>query len=357
MGLLKGTLTFSRYRILDDPPDDFSAFINKNIRKFAFQEFASDSEEPAVGWTGIDNALDTAFEYASYALAEYLIFSLRVDKKTVPPSLLRIKTAEAEKAFLSERKQERLSKEQRRRIQESVRLDLLGKALPIPALFDICWCPSKSWLIFGSHSEKLNEQFVKLFERSFRQKLHPLRPWDKDFLSPEYAQAMAAQEEDPPLLGRDFLTWLWFKSEQRNGTITLEGEDIELIFLRRIILESGTGEYTETVSCQGLHSEMAEGKAALRGGKKIKEAHIRLGRENSECEFSFKADTFEIRSLKMPQTVARDEEIDQDGRTLERIYHLEKVTETIDRLFEVFLRQRFSGSWNQELTKMRKWVE
>jgi hypothetical protein len=357
MGLLKGTLTFSRYRIVGDSPDDFSAFVNKNIRKFAFQEFTSESEELSMGWTSIENVLDTQFEYANYALTEYLIFSLRVDKKNVPPSLLKIRSGEAEKAFLKERKQERLYKEQRRQILESVRLDLLSKALPIPAFFDICWRPSKNWLVFGSHSEKLNEQFVKLFERSFQQKLHPFCPWDKDYLSPEYAEAVAKEEVDPALLGRDFLTWLWFKSEERNGTITLEGEDLEIVFLRRIILESGNGEYTETVSCQGLHSEMAEGKAALRGGKKIKEAHIRLGRENSECEFSFKADTFEIRSLKMPQTVAQEEEMDKDGRTLERIYHLEKVMETIDRLFDAFLNRRFSGSWNQELTKMRKWVE
>jgi recombination associated protein RdgC len=163
---------------------------------------------------------------------------------------------------------------------------------------------------------------------------------------------------DTALLGRDFLTWLWFKSEERNGSVSLEGEDIEIIFVRRIILESGDGDYTETVSCQGMHSDMKEGKAALRGGKKIKEARIKLGKDHSECEFTFKADGFQIQSLKMPQTIVEEEETDRDGRTLERIYHVEKVTEIMDRLFHLFLKRRLSGNWvHEDLTKMKRWQE
>ncbi len=162
---------------------------------------------------------------------------------------------------------------------------------------------------------------------------------------------------DTITLGRDFLTWLWFKSEERNGAIALGGEDIELIFVRRIILEAGDGEYTETVSCQGMHSDMKEGKAALRAGKKIKEARLRLGKDNAECEFTFKADGFQFQSLKMPQTVASEGETDRDGLTLERIYHIEKVTETMDRLFAVFLDRRLSGEWAQEdQPRMKRWL-
>ena len=350
MGLLKGNLTFSRYRVPGDLPNEFSSFVNRQIRKFAFQEFETESEETSMGWTSIDNVLDTKFEFANYALGDYLIFSLRMDKKSVPPALLKLKAGEAERAFLAEKKQERLYKEQRKQIAESVRLNLLSKALPVPSFFDVCWCISKKWLIFGSHSEKVNDPFAKLFERTFQAKLEPFIPWD-----PGVPESPAMDMKFP---GRDFLTWLWFKSEERNGAVALEGEDIELIFVRRIILEAGDGEYTETVSCQGLHSDMKEGKAALRGGKKIKEARLRLGKENSECEFTFKADGFQIQSLKMPQTVAQEEELDRDGRTLERIYHIEKVTETMDRLFTFFMEKRISPQWEQkELPKMKRWFE
>ena len=195
MGLLKGTLTFTRYRVLGDAPKDFSSFINRQIRKFAFQEFSSESEELSMGWTSLENALDTKFEYANYSLGDYLIFSLRIDKKQVPPSLLKIKAGEAEKAFLAEKKQERLYKEQRKNILESVRHDLLSKALPMPSFYDICWCISKKWLVFGSHSEKVNEQFMKLFERTFEMKLHPFAPWDTDYLDPAIVESLKKLEQ------------------------------------------------------------------------------------------------------------------------------------------------------------------
>jgi recombination associated protein RdgC len=224
MGLLKGTFTFSRFRVTEDIPEDFASYFNRQIRKFAFQDFSTLSEELSMGWTSIGNNLDTRFEYANYALADYMIFSLRIDRKAVPAGLLRIKAAEAQKAFLAERKQERLYKEQRKQIVEAVRLDLLGKALPSPAFHDTCWCPSKKWLIFGSHAEKVNEDFAKLFERTFKLKLHPFTPWDTDRLDSALAETIARDEADSTKLGRDFLTWLWFKSEERNGTISLEGD-------------------------------------------------------------------------------------------------------------------------------------
>ena len=358
MGLLKGSLTFSRYRVMGETPADFASFVNRQIRKFAFQEFTSESEELSSGWTSIDNALDTGFSYANYALGDYLIFSLRIDKKNVPPSLLKLKAQEAEKAFLAEKQQERLYKEQRKQILDAVRMNLFSKALPTPSFFDVCWCVSKKWLIFGSHAEKVTDPFLKLFERTFQMKPHPFTPWNPDALEPPVSEKLASAADDikTQFLGRDFLTWLWFKSEERNGAVSLEGEDIEIIFVRRIVLESGDGEYTETVSCQGIHSDMKEGKTALQAGKKIKEARIKLGRGNSECEFTLKADNFQIQSLKIPATIDQEEETDQDGRTLERIYHIERAMETMDRLFSLFLQRRLTEQWSSgDLPKMKKW--
>ncbi len=192
MGLLKGNITFSRYRVCGEPPKDFSAFVNRQIRTFAFQELILASEELSMGWTSIDNVLDTNFEYANYALGDYLIFSLRIDKKSVPPSLLRIKASEAEKAVMAEKQQERLYRDQRKQILESVKNNLLAKALPTPSFYDVCWCVSRKWLIFGSHTEAVNDVFRKHFERTFELKLQPLAPWDPDALEPAVAAKLAA---------------------------------------------------------------------------------------------------------------------------------------------------------------------
>jgi recombination associated protein RdgC len=161
------------------------------------------------------------------------------------------------------------------------------------------------------------------------------------------------------LIGREFLTWLWFKSEERNGRIkTSDTEEVELHFLKRIVLEAGEGEYSQGVVCHGIHAELKEGKEALRQGKKVKEAGIKLIHNQNEWEFTFKADSFHFQSLKLPQTDWQETQEDPSGRLLERIYLIENAVKTIDRLYESFLQIRYSPQWEGKETKLlTKWLE
>jgi len=72
MGLSKGTLTFTRYRVAGKLPDKFPDFIDRQIKLFAFRELSPGSDEKSLGWTSFDNILDTDFEYANYSLADYI---------------------------------------------------------------------------------------------------------------------------------------------------------------------------------------------------------------------------------------------------------------------------------------------
>ena len=148
MGLLKGSVTFSRYRIVGALPDHFPEFFNERIRRYVFQTVWRTTDEKAAGWTSVENGLDTDFPYASYAQGRYMLFSLRIDRKSVAPSLLRLRILEAERKQLSESGQKKLYREQREAIRESVRLELLGKTLPVPSFHEICWSVPDHVLIF-----------------------------------------------------------------------------------------------------------------------------------------------------------------------------------------------------------------
>jgi recombination associated protein RdgC len=164
---------------------------------------------------------------------------------------------------------------------------------------------------------------------------------------------------DTSSLGRDFLTWLWFKSEERNGSVMLPGVgDIEIIFMQRVIFESGEGEFSETVVCQGLHSSLKEGKVALGEGKKVREARLKLGIGSDQWEFTFKADDFRFQSLKLPQNMADEEEDCSDGSILERIYMIERAIETMERLFSLFLKKRMMPEWtSEEMPRIDRWIK
>ncbi len=160
-------------------------------------------------------------------------------------------------------------------------------------------------------------------------------------------------------LGREFLTWLWFMSEERGGNVFLEGYgDIEIAFIRRIVLESGEGEYMEAVQCSGAHASLAEGRAALREGKKVKEARLQLIKGEFQWEFSFKGDEFRFQALRLPQMMNLAEENEgREGRVLERIALLQDAMDMMDRLFQHFLVERSGAAWPEEgLKRLREWI-
>ena len=100
MGLLKGPWSFTRYRIVGKLSEQFNDFIDKGLKKNAFCNFAGQIADKALGWTSLENVLDTDFNYAKYKCGAYLIFSLRLDRRLVPPSLLKLEVMEAEKNTL-----------------------------------------------------------------------------------------------------------------------------------------------------------------------------------------------------------------------------------------------------------------
>ena len=372
MGLLKGTWSFARYQIIGKIPEQFDDFIDERLKQYAFSSLARENMEKNMGWTSLENVLDTDFTYGKYKCGENLIFSLRSDRRPIPPSLLKLKVMEAEKINLADSGKKRLYRHEREEIKERVQLELQTKALNVPSFYELCWLPQKSHIMFGSLSPKVMEDFEKYFKESFHLTLLPFLPWGSPPTEGQQEITAADAGRDPvnpqppdvdgtskPFFwGREFLTWLWFKSEERGGIIQIPDRyEVELIFLQRLVLASGDGEYSETVVCQGLHSDMKEGREALRQGKKIKEARLRLTNDATKWEFTLKADYFQYQSLKLPATIASDEEPDREGQNMERIFLVETALETIDKLFAAFSSLRLSSQWeNEELPRMRKWL-
>ena len=351
MGLLKGSVTFSRFSVTSEEGGMQAESFDRQIKEFAFRDFFPVEAEKNLGWTCIEDVLDTGFAYARYAIGDYRLFVLRIDRRLVPAALMKIRCLEETRRFLAENKIKKLYRDQREAICESVRQELLGSAQPVPSFFEVCWSGSGS-VLFTNLTPKIIQEFLDLFRQSFGLVLQPHQPWDPATLE--------SGQINPLFLGREFLTWLWFKTEERDGMVSVPGfGDVELRFIRRLVLESGEGEYTESVVCQGQHADLKEGKEAVRQGKKIKEARISLSRDAAKWEFTFKADTFQFQSLKLPvpTDLEADEEEDKSGRILERLYLIETAIKTVDDLFAQFLALRLADAWPGEVERMTKWAE
>ncbi len=162
-------------------------------------------------------------------------------------------------------------------------------------------------------------------------------------------------------LGQEFLTWLWYKSEERGGAVFLPGAgDIQLVFEKHMLLESGEGESLEKLICKGLQTELQEARTGLLMGKKLEQARMYLAKGEYEWRLTLGATLFEYRNVSLPKTVSPNEEaadpLAWEAKVLERMGMSEEAMHTIDELFRMFLKVRTSNEWDQERLKLKQWI-
>jgi len=162
--------------------------------------------------------------------------------------------------------------------------------------------------------------------------------------------------------GQEFLTWLWWKSEERGGSVNLPGQgDIIVVFEKHMLLEYGEADYSERLVCSGLQTELKEARTGLRTGKKLEQARVQIVKGDHEFNVTLGATLFEFRNVRPPKTAASvsensrsDEEM--EGLILERIFLFEELTRIVNDLYRMYLKIRMSENWKNELAEIRAWV-
>ncbi|MGB5686939.1 MAG: hypothetical protein WBM35_14090, partial [Candidatus Electrothrix sp.] len=120
--------------------------------------------------------------------------------------------------------------------------------------------------------------------------------------------------EEKRFIGQEFLAWLWFKSEERGGSIELPGRgDIQVAFEKHMLLEYGEGPESEKLICRGLQTELREARAGLALGKKPEQARIKIGSDEYEFSITLTAATMEFRSVRLPKTAGTEDGDDSEG--------------------------------------------
>jgi hypothetical protein len=160
------------------------------------------------------------------------------------------------------------------------------------------------------------------------------------------------------VLGQDFLTWLWFRSE-KNGWLFKGADGVEFnVYLeQRLSVRGGTGENVEKAVVTGPHAEFTEAKLGLRNGKLVDKAVLRLERDGATWMVLLGADDFSLSGLKTPKIETRLEEGDDpDAPFLEKMMLVEQCAEFVDELYRQFLEVRLSTNWTDELRAFRSWL-
>jgi DNA recombination-dependent growth factor C len=167
MGLLSRSASFVRYAVEGDLPENFWEFASERIARFSFKDIDDSYEERSVGWVSVLNMFDSEFAFASYAAGDNIALSLRIDERKVSPKLLKKFCLKEEERLKKERQIPKLNRTQLLEIKENVKLMLMKKAVPMPAVYDLCWNLAEGTLLFFTTSQKAQETLEEFFRDTF----------------------------------------------------------------------------------------------------------------------------------------------------------------------------------------------
>lgn len=147
--------------------ENFWEFAAERIAAHAFKDIDDNYEEYSIGWVSVMNMFDSQFAYASHAVGDYIVLSMRIDERKVPSSVLKKYCLKEEERVRKEKQVPKLSRGNRLEIKENITLLLTKKAAPIPAVYDLCWNLANNTVLFFSTSANVHMALEDLFKETF----------------------------------------------------------------------------------------------------------------------------------------------------------------------------------------------
>lgn len=159
------------------------------------------------------------------------------------------------------------------------------------------------------------------------------------------------------ILGEEFLTWLWYKSDIDSSFFKDHGgETFQVYVEKKVVVQGGNGDTKETASVSGSLSPLREARFGLGTGKKVSRAFLRLEKNDLCWQFSISANDFSFQSLRIPKIGEKEQDEDPDALILEKVYLVEECLHLFDSIYETFVSMRFSDDWQSEIEAVRSWM-
>ena len=177
MGLLTSSISITRYRVNGELQTPVKESIYNGLRKNMIQDIDKQPIDRVVGWTSFENPYIPNFQAESLFFGSHIIFSLRIDKKTLPTKLIKKFVAIETAKLLKQSGREFLSTNEKKTIKDEV-INRLNQGIPAtPNIYDVIWAYEEKSLWFLSNLKAANEELETLFLKSFNLTILRLFPY------------------------------------------------------------------------------------------------------------------------------------------------------------------------------------
>lgn len=178
MPALRGSLTYARFFVDGELPDDFHARFTKAIRLRAMKPLEADEDAlERSGWCRIGEPFELDLGHEDVFYNEYINVGFRTDRWVIPGSLLRARMREAERAYLEKKGRERLSRREKTELKELVTRKLRRQLSPAVRSVDLSWSLDDGIVRFFSQAQRPAIAMMDLFAKTFALKLIPESPY------------------------------------------------------------------------------------------------------------------------------------------------------------------------------------
>ncbi|MCM8524902.1 MAG: recombination-associated protein RdgC [Lentisphaeraceae bacterium] len=357
MAFDSGNISFSVYEIKGDLPEDhlekFSAFAGCLPEKV--------TDTPNLGWVA-RHLLERRIDEETAYVGDYLSLNFRSAVRKIPSSLLKAECMQKELAQMQADQVSSLSRKKKKEIKEEVEDDLI-KFMP-PNLSGVPFVIDKfnKTLYVGTSSVKQSDSLVQLLIETCDVEVIPKTPVGEAMkaletrnisIDPLDFTGKNLSEGDDLLLGRDFLTWIWYKCESDTPKFIVPDVGEFAIGLDGPLnLVSETSGAHETVVRKGLPTMSPEAHSGINSGKKLKSAKISMARGDDVWTFTLDADNFIFKSMKLPD----GEAMDRISRFEERIEALDTFQQAYFSLYSDFIKMVAGKDRKEHLKDIQDWT-
>lgn len=154
-------------------------------------------------------------------------------------------------------------------------------------------------------------------------------------------------------LGREFLTWLLWRSEAGEPLLEFEEQPVVVLFSGKIGLRGLAGEVIE-LSAKGAMAPYSELiRQSLDRGLLIHSARVRITHGEREYEATVDSEYLDVRSAKLPELLTEED----DDRLIERLHLTEQLSAILDALLREFLNVRATPKWRRKVVPaLKAWL-
>jgi len=192
MGLGSSIVSITRYKVQGHLKEPVLDTIANGLKDNAASEIDNAALDKSIGWTSFETPFSPGFEGSSHLFGTHLVFSLRIDKKNIPPKIVKKHyTIEIDKR-LAKSGRNFISSSEKKMIKEQVLHSLYLRIPATPNIYDLIWNYEEGKLWFFTNLKAANEELEGLFSQSFNLSLIRMFP----YTSAEFIADLSDSERD-----------------------------------------------------------------------------------------------------------------------------------------------------------------